>query len=116
VSRQRLVLGARGESLAADWYVAHGYEIIDRNWRCRAGELDLICRKDATLVICEVKTRSSLAYGHPAEAVTATKQRRIRQLATQWLAQADLGRRPSRVRFDVVAVLPGSVQVIEAAF
>ena len=112
----RLRLGAAGEDRAAAWYVARGYEVVARNWRCREGELDLIARRGATLVVCEVKTRSSLAYGHPAEAVTAHKQRRIRTLATRWLAEADLERRPEVVRFDVAAVLPRTVEVIEGAF
>lgn len=113
-ARQRL--GAAGEQRAADWYDAHGYEILARNWRCRDGELDLIVTRDGEVVISEVKTRSSLAYGHPAEAVTRTKQRRIRGLASRWLSEAHLLERPTAIRFDVVAVLPGEVSVIEAAF
>jgi putative endonuclease len=116
VTAGRLRLGAAGEQRAADWYVAQGYEVLERNWRCREGELDLIVRRGATLVVCEVKTRSSLAYGHPAEAVTATKQRRIRALATRWLAEAGPADRPAVLRFDVAAVLPRSVDVIEGAF
>ena len=77
LGRQRT--GARGEDRAADWYAQQGYQVVDRNWRCRDGEIDLIATVGATLVICEVKARSSLAYGHPAEAVTPAKQRRLRQ-------------------------------------
>ena len=109
-------LGERGEDRAAGWYRREGYEIVARNWRCRDGELDLIVRRGPTVVVCEVKTRSSLAYGHPAEAVTPAKQQRIRRLARRWLAEADLVPRPERVRFDVAAVLPGGVDVIEGAF
>ncbi|WP_426573178.1 YraN family protein [Aquihabitans sp. McL0605] len=112
----RLRLGAVGEDRAAAWYRAEGYSIIERNWRCRDGEIDLICAQGRTLVVCEVKTRSSLAYGHPAEAVTPTKQRRIRGLAARWLAEADVPFRPDGIRFDVAAVLPGEVDVIQAAF
>lgn len=112
----RLRLGAKGEDRAAAWYRAQGYEVVARNWRCREGELDLICAKDRTLVICEVKTRSSLAYGHPAEAVTPTKQRRIRGLASRWMVEGDPPFHPNVIRFDVAAVLPGSIEVIEAAF
>lgn len=114
VARQRL--GARGEARAATWYGQRGYEVLARNWRCRDGELDLICARGRTLVVCEVKTRSSLAFGHPAEAVTAAKQQRIRRLATRWMAEGGAPFRPREVRFDVVAVLPGEVSVIEAAF
>ena len=112
----RQALGRRGEDQAAAWYVAHGYEVLARNWRCREGELDLIVGRGSTVVICEVKARSSLDYGHPAEAVTLAKQRRIRALAARWLAEVELAVRPEVVRFDVAAVLPGEVSVIEDAF
>lgn len=114
VSRHRIDLGARGEALAAEWYLANGYTILDRNWRCRAGELDLVVGSGRTVVFCEVKTRSSTAYGTPAEAVTRTKQLRIRRLAAEWLAQSEV--RPASLRFDVAAVLSGRLEVIEAAF
>ncbi len=111
----RLRLGAQGEDRAAAWYAAAGYEILARNWRCRDGELDLICGRAGRVVVCEVKTRSSLAFGHPAEAVTIVKQRRIRRLASQWLTNA-APFAPREVRFDVAAVLPSGIEVIEGAF
>jgi putative endonuclease len=114
VTRRRLDLGAHGEALTADWYVRQGYEVLDRNWRCRDGELDLVLRRGRTVVFCEVKTRSSAAFGVPAEAVTPTKQLRIRRLATRWLATSPV--RPAHLRFDVAAVLAGQLEVIEAAF
>jgi putative endonuclease len=88
--------------------------VVDRNWRCRDGELDLILVQGRTVVFCEVKTRSSLAFGHPAEAVTLRKQQRIRHLAARWLD--DHRARADRIRFDVAAVLPRSIEVIEDAF
>jgi len=88
---------------------------VERNWRCRDGELDLVVRKGRTLVFCEVKTRRSLSFGSPAEAVTATKRARIRRLAARWLAERSTAA-PGRIRFDVVAVLPDRLDVIEAAF
>ena len=112
-ARQRL--GAQGEDQAAAWYEAAGYVVVVRNWRCRDGEIDLICRRDGIVAIVEVKTRSSAAYGHPAEAVTLTKQRRLRRLASQWLASA--GRDGwIQLRFDVVAITAGRIEIIEAAF
>ena len=114
MTARRQALGARGEAMAAQWYEANGYEIVARNWRCREGELDLIVRRGRTIVFCEVKTRSSDAYGIPAEAVTRTKQLRIRRLASAWLDQAPF--RPSGIRFDVVAILGGQLEVIENAF
>ena len=114
MTKQRQALGARGEALAAQWYLDRGYVILDRNWRCRHGELDLVVTNRAFVVFCEVKTRSSTMFGTPAEAVTYAKQRRLRQLAAEWIAQAE--RRPRRVRFDVAAVLGDQIEVIEAAF
>ena len=78
MSRSRVRLGASGEDQVAAWYEARGYRVLARNWRCREGEVDLICVQGRRLVFCEVKTRSSAAFGHPAESVTPVKQRRIR--------------------------------------
>ncbi len=89
--------------------------VVARNWRCGAGEIDLVARRDRLLVFCEVKTRSSGAFGTPAEAVTAVKQARVRRLAGRWLAvQPAAG--GGRIRFDVAAVLGGRVEILEAAF
>lgn len=107
-------LAASGESAAAEWYVSRGYEVLARNWRCRDGELDLIVAKGRRFVFCEVKARTSDSFGAPAEAVTNLKQRRIRRLAARWLEDAPT--RPTEIRFDVVSVLAGSVEVIEGAF
>jgi putative endonuclease len=124
------MLGASGEDAAARWYVAAGHEILARNWRCTVGEIDLVTRApDGTIVVCEVKTRSSDAFGSPFEAVTVAKQRRLRRLAARWLAQPgpDTGPGSPRtggmvdVRFDVAAVRVGrrgalEVEVLESAF
>lgn len=114
MTRARQVLGAAGEDLAAAWYERRGYRVVARNWRCRQGELDLIVRTGATVVFCEVKSRSSLAFGSPFEAVTAEKRRRIRHLAAVWLDSSKTG--VAEIRFDVVGVLDGQVEVIEGAF
>lgn len=107
-------LGAAGERAAAAWYEARGYRVLARNWRCREGELDLVLGRGRTVVFCEVKTRSSAAYGVPAAAVTHDKQRRLRVLAMRWLAESGVS--AGELRFDVVGVLAGRVEVIEAAF
>jgi len=114
MTRRHIELGASGEKMAADWYVANGYEVLERNWRCREGELDLVVRKNRTVVFCEVKTRSSDAYGVPAEAVNREKRQRLRHLAARWLDGSPL--RPRQIRFDVASVLAGELEIIEGAF
>ena len=113
VSR-RQQLGAAGEARVAHHYEERGYTVLDRNWRCRDGEIDIVLRHGRTLVICEVKTRSSAAFGTPAEAVTAKKQAKLRLLARQYLAGSTF--RPREIRFDVAAVLAGEIEIIEHAF
>ena len=114
MTQARRALGASGEDAVAAWYVDHGYEVVERNWRSGAGELDLIVRRGRTFVFCEVKTRSSDAFGAPVEAVTRDKQVRLRHLAAQWLEDAPM--RPTDIRFDVASVLAGEIEVFEGAF
>jgi putative endonuclease len=98
------VLGRRGEDLAARYLEQRGLVILSRNWRCRAGELDLVATDAARLVVvCEVKTRSGAAFGLPAEAVDRRKALRIRRVAQFWLAAHRV--RWVGVRFDVLAVV-----------
>lgn len=98
-------LGRYGEDLAAEHLLASGFTVLERNWRCRDGELDLVVRdRDGTLVFVEVKTRSGTGFGGPAEAVDRRKAAKVRQVACRWLAE----RRPpgsADLRFDVVSVL-----------
>ena len=111
----RRQLGRDGEDAVARWYQDQGYHVVARNWRCRDGELDLILRKGRTFVFCEVKTRTSTAFGAPQESVTRTKQARIRHLAARWLGEeAEMS--ASGIRFDVAAVLDGGIEVLEGAF
>ena len=111
----RRARGADGEARAARWYEARGWEVLARNWRDgRHGEIDLILGRGATIVFCEVKARRTAAFGSPAEAVTPTKQARIRRLASAWLAAHEV--RGVEVRFDVAALLGDELEVIEAAF
>jgi putative endonuclease len=95
-------LGRRGERLAEAHLVALGYSVVDRNWRCAHGELDLVMRDGDELVFVEVKTRSSLAYGHPLESITRAKLARLRRLAGLWCAAHP---RAGRIRLDAVAVI-----------
>src|SRR6202035_5508011 len=93
----RRALGTAGEDRAEAWYRAQGYDVLDRNWRGRDGELDLVLGLRRTVVFCEVKARSGTAFGVPAEAVSPTKQARIRRLAARWLRERPDGpaRRPA---------------------
>jgi putative endonuclease len=111
---RRAALGRLGEERAAAHYRAHGYAVVARNWRCRHGEIDLICAKGRTLVICEVKARSGAAQGHPLEAVTVFKQRRLRRLAAAYvITQATYW---EEIRFDVASVLGLDLDIVEGAF
>jgi putative endonuclease len=111
----RRTVGVTGEDLAAGWYEANGYEVLARNWRCRMGELDLILRKGRVIVFCEVKARTTNAFGAPVEAITHDKRARLRRLAARWLDE-DAPMRPGEIRFDVCSVLAGNVEVLEGAF
>ncbi|MHB8220757.1 MAG: YraN family protein [Acidimicrobiales bacterium] len=114
MSLDRRRLGAVGEDAAAAWYRAAGYQVLDRNWRCAEGEIDLVCRRGGTVVVCEVKTRGTPTFGSPFEAVTVSKRRRLRGLGARWLREHEV--RCVCVRFDVAGVIHGRVEVIEGAF
>jgi putative endonuclease len=111
---RRQLLGRAGEDQAAAWYSRQGYQIVARNWRSRIGEIDLVCSRPDVLVFCEVKTRGTDRLGTPAEAVTQRKQLRLRQLAAQYVARHTCG--GHEIRFDVAAILDGTLIVIEGAF
>jgi putative endonuclease len=98
----------------AGWYRSSGYEVLARNWRCPQGELDLVLRRGDVIVFCEVKARSSTAFGAPVEAVTRAKQARLRRVAGRYLHAGS--ERAGLVRFDVASVLHGAVEVVEGAF
>ena len=96
-------VGAYGERLAARYLTEAGLEVVDRNWRCDQGEIDIVALDAGCLVVCEVKTRRSTAFGDPVEAVTWRKAARLRRLAACWLAEHDLP--VEEVRVDVIGVL-----------
>jgi putative endonuclease len=78
-------LGREGEEAAAEYLASQGLRILARNWRCGEGEIDIVAAEGRVLVVCEVKTRSTVRYGTPLEAITRQKQRRLRRLAVRWL-------------------------------
>jgi len=96
-------LGRRGEAIAARHLLASGMVIVDRNWRCPQGELDLVARDGRQLVFVEVKTRAGLGFGHPLESITPRKLARLRRLAAAW-CEAHPGDH-DRIRIDAVAVI-----------
>jgi putative endonuclease len=114
VSQKTQALGRDGEQQAAEWYLAHGYDVLERNWRCRDGELDLVLRKNRTIVFCEVKTRTTAQFGTPAEAITHQKRQKLRHLAAKWLDESPV--RPRQIRFDVAAILGGQLEIVEGCF
>jgi putative endonuclease len=105
-------LGRQGEQLAAEHLERSGLRILDRNWRCADGEIDIVAADRGVLVVCEVKTRSSTRYGTPLEAVSARKHGRLRRLAVRWVVAH--GVLFDEIRIDVVGVLrvaPGEFTV-----
>lgn len=102
MTRERLRCGAEGEALAAAFLRARGYTILDRNFRCAAGEIDIVALDARTLVFGEVRTRRGRAHGSALESVTGAKQRQVVRVARVYLARHRLHAHP--VRFDVVAV------------
>jgi putative endonuclease len=101
--RAKDAVGAYGERVAERFLVEAGLVVLERNWRCPLGEIDIVARDGQCLVVCEVKTRSSAAFGHPLEAVSAAKAARLRKLALAWVEAR--GVRPREIRIDLVAVL-----------
>lgn len=107
-------LGRRGEDIAALWLEEHGLLVLDRNWRCAEGELDIVATDHEKVVVCEVKTRSGDLYGSPFEAVTQGKRRKLRRLGLLWVTANPVLGFPS-LRFDVIGVWcrPGEVPTVE---
>jgi len=98
----RSLLGAEGERAAAEFLEARGYRIVERNYRTRRGEIDLIAQEGRTLVFVEVKARLNDRFGGPGAAITPAKQARLARLAQHYLLKRRLGDRPCR--FDVVLI------------
>ncbi|MDP9822595.1 YraN family protein [Nocardioides massiliensis] len=100
---QKHALGEYGERIAVRHLTDQGMVVLEQNWRCDAGELDIVLKDGRALVVCEVKTRSSNAFGSPLEGVTVAKAQRLRRLAAKWIEAR--GVHPPEVRIDVVGVL-----------
>ena len=107
--------GSQYEEKAAEYMKQHGHQILERNYRCRQGEIDIIAQDGSYLVFVEVKYRGSTENGYPSEAVTERKKRNIRQVAAYYLYSRRLSEQ-TPVRFDVVAILGEEIQYIKNAF
>jgi putative endonuclease len=106
------LLGQQGEQLAAEYLAKAGLDVLERNWRCPQGEIDIVAADGRVLVVCEVKTRSGTRFGTPIEGVTPRKAGRLRRLAALWLVQQNV--LFDEVRIDVVGVLregPGQFSI-----
>ena len=100
---QKKELGAKGEGIAVRYLKSRGYRILERNYRIRLGEIDIIAEQGADLVFIEVKTRSDTLFGSPFDSVTAPKQRQLSKVALEYISKHGCHNRPAR--FDVVGVL-----------
>ena len=116
----KLLLGRRGEGEAVRFLKKSGYRIIARNLRARFGEIDVVAQDGPTLCFVEIKTRSSIRFGCPEEAVTAQKRQRLIRLAS-WYLQSRRSAESRPVRFDVLSILnstngPARIRLIKGAF
>jgi putative endonuclease len=112
-------VGSYGEQVAVRHLEQAGFTVVDRNWRCEIGEIDVVAFDGSTVVVCEVKTRSGLGFGSGLEAVTRAKAARVRRLGHRWLAEH--GHPGSGLRFDVLGVHrprrgPATVEHLRGAF
>ena len=106
-------LGREGEQVAAEYLERAGLRVLDRNWRCADGEIDIVAAERQVMVVCEVKTRSNTRFGTPLEAITRQKQARLRRLASRWLVAH--GVLFDEIRIDVIGLIrtPAGVYEIE---
>lgn len=112
-------LGRTGEQLAVEFLLRNGYAVVQRNWRCRQGEIDIVARVGNTTVFVEVKTRSGVGYGHPFEALSLTKLARLRRLAGAWCEAHPTV--VGDIRIDAIAIISPpheapTIEHIEAVF
>lgn len=113
--KNKRAVGTQYEQIAADYLIKEGFQILERNFRCRQGEIDLIAREGEWLVFLEVKYRKTAALGEPAEAIDRRKQERIYRAAEYYLYRFCYGRK-LRCRFDVVVILGEEISLIRNAF
>lgn len=110
------LLGRKGELTAESFLKKQGYKIIEKNYRTKFGEADLIATKNDELIFIEVKTRSSMKFGTPAQAVNFDKQRRYREIASFYMLTNDIDESEIQISFAVVEILGDNINLIENAF
>lgn len=113
-TQSTVAVGASAEAAATRLLIERGYAIVERNFRCKAGELDLIARDGGVLVFVEVRSRADADHGHAAETVDAHKQRQVARVAEYYLAVRDVDY--DEVRFDVVAITGGQAELFQDAW
>lgn len=102
-------LGRWGEVVAGDFLVANGYEVLDRGWRCRLGEIDIVARLASAIAFVEVKTRRTGRYGHPLEAITPSKLARLRVLAGEWCRANRVT--AAAIRIDAIGIIGDGIAI-----
>jgi putative endonuclease len=110
----KIAFGNLGEDIACGFLKKNGYKVVERGYKCRAGEIDIIARKGKSLVFVEVKSRSADGFGGPASAVGRAKQRKIVSTAIYYLKERKI--KPKEISFDVLAIVAGNVKHIKNAF
>lgn len=109
-----IVVGKHGEDLATEYLKNNEFYILDRNFKCKIGEIDIVAKKDDVIIFVEVKTRSGDRFGMPREAVNYYKQRKIRNVASVYIKFKRLF--DYSCRFDIIEILDGQITHIENAF
>ncbi|MGC9334494.1 MAG: YraN family protein [Anaerolineae bacterium] len=104
MGKARVKLGQQGEALAAEELAQRGYEVVDRNWHCQIGEVDIVARRDCVWAFFEVRTRRGRAFGTPEESVTSSKQRRMIDVARMYLSEHGINVYEVDWRIGLVAV------------
>ncbi len=114
MNNRRIELGKKGEDISVKFLKKRGYEIIERNYRCSLGEIDIIAEDKNVLCFVEVKTRNTKEYGLPEEAIDGYKQKKLTRVALAYLKQNNIHKR--YLRFDIVCVYPDRIELIKDAF
>lgn len=114
MSNERINLGKKGENISVEFLKGQGYKIMERNYRCSLGEIDIVAKDKNVLCFVEVKTRKTERYGLPEEAINWHKQRKLTKVALTYLKEKKIYKQD--LRFDVVSVYPDHIELIKDAF